>query len=193
MKKIFLLFFMLSGNAFAVENLNIVPELSSISFATIKKQYVIEPAMVENIQGKYSNGRFDLSIDFNNIETNIPVRNSRINQLFLKTNLYPLVKVSGQFNQKLLVKPITQTTIKAKVEFYGQVKNFEIPVIIHKAGELMTVNSYKPVIVKASDFNIPADNLKNLSATVGGISISDSIPLNINLTFKALIKTTIEE
>ena len=188
MKKLFLLFILLSGNVFAAENLNIVPELSSISFATIKKQYVVEPAVVEKIQGKYSNGMFDLSIDFNNIKTNIPIRNSRVNTLFFKTNLYPQVKIHGEFDLKSIVNPMTKTSIKVNVDFYGSSKAFEVPVIIHQAGELMTVNSYKPIIVRASDFGIPSVNLMNLAATVGGISISDTIPLNINLTFKATNK-----
>ena len=82
MKKIFLLFIIFSGNTFAFEKLSIVPELSSISFVTIKKQYIIESVVVDNIQGQYSNGMFDISINFNNIKTNIPIRNSRINELF---------------------------------------------------------------------------------------------------------------
>jgi hypothetical protein len=183
-----LLLIILSGSAFASENLTIVPELSSVSFATIKKQYIIEPAVVENIQGQYSNKKFNLSIDFNNVKTSIPIRNSRINQLFLKTNLYPLVKVQGSFDMESIKNPITKTIIKANVDFYGHIKAFEIPVIIHKTEGLMTVNSYKPIIVKASDFSIPAENLISLAATVGGISISDTIPLNINLTFKATSK-----
>lgn len=180
-----LLLAILSGTALASESLNIVPELSSISFATIKKQYVIEPAVVDNIQGHYSNNTFNVSIDFNNVKTSIPIRNNRINELFLKTNLYPLVKIQGGFDIKSLINPITKTSIKANVDFYGHIKAFEIPVIIHKTKELITVNSYKPIIVRASDFGIPTENLISLAATVGGINISDAIPLNINLTFKA--------
>mgnify|MGYP000278880724 CR=1 FL=1 len=187
-KKSLLLLILLSGSSFASENLTIIPELSSVSFATIKKQYVIEPAVVDNIQGEYSNSAFNLSIDFKNIETNIPIRNNRVNEIFLKTNVYPLVKVKGYFDIKSIVEPITKTSIKADVDFYGHIKTFEIPVIIHKTEGILTVNSYKPMIVKASDFAIPAENLISLAATVGGISISDAIPLNINLTFKAIPK-----
>ncbi|WP_085299544.1 YceI family protein [Cognaticolwellia mytili] len=184
-KKSLLLLILLSGSVFATEKLTIIPELSSVSFATIKKQYVIEPAVVDNIQGEYSNNTFNLAINFKHIKTNIPIRNSRVNDIFLKTNLYPLVKIKGYFEMESIVKPITKTSIKADVDFYGQIKTFEIPVIIHKSAGLLSVNSYKPTIVKASDFGIPTENLISLAATVGGISISDTIPLNINLTFSA--------
>lgn len=187
-KKTLLLWALLTGTTFASENLNIVPELSSVSFASIKKQYVIEPAVVDNIQGKYANNTFNVSIDFNNIKTNIPIRDERINNVFLKTNLYPLVKIQGYFDLKSIKEPITKTSIKANVDFYGQVKEYEISVLIHQANGLLTVNSYKPIIVKASDFGIPTQNLINLAALVGGINISDTIPLNINLTFKATDK-----
>jgi hypothetical protein len=46
------------------------------------------------------------------------------------------------------------------------------------------VSSLSPVIVGASDFGIPTENLTNLAATVGGIKISDRVPLNLTLTFK---------
>lgn len=187
-KKSLLLLILLSGNVFAAETLTIIPELSSVSFATIKKQYVIEPAVVDNIQGEYSNNKFNLAINFKHIKTSIPIRNNRVNDIFLKTNLYPLVKIKGYFDMESIVEPITKTNIKADVDFYGQIKTFEIPVIIHKSAGLLSVNSYKPIIVKASDFGIPTENIINLAATVGGISISDTIPLNINLTFSATAK-----
>jgi hypothetical protein len=177
-----------SGTTFAYETLNIVPELSSVSFATIKKQYVVEPAVVEDIQGQYSNNTFNVSINFNSMETGVSTRNNRINELFLKTNMYPLVKIQGNFDLESIKEPMTKTSIKADVDFYGRTKTYEIPVIIHKTNEIMTVSSYKPIIVKASDFGIPKENLINLAATVGGLSISDTIPLNINLTFKAVAK-----
>jgi len=63
-KKSLLLLILLSGNVFAAETLTIIPELSSVSFATIKKQYVIEPAVVDNIQGEYSDNEFNLAINF---------------------------------------------------------------------------------------------------------------------------------
>jgi hypothetical protein len=188
LKKTLLSLVLFSGSTFAYETLNIVPELSSVSFTTIKKQYVIEPAVVEDIKGQYSNNTFNISIDFNSVDTGVSIRNDRINQLFLKTNLYPLVKVQGNFDLESMKGPITKTSIKADVDFYGRIKTYEIPVIIHKTNEITTVNSYKPIIVKASDFGIPKENLINLAATVGGLTISDTVPLNINLTFKAAAK-----
>jgi hypothetical protein len=50
-KKILFIFILLSGKAFAFEKMAIMPDLSSVSFATIKKQYIVEPAVVNNIKG----------------------------------------------------------------------------------------------------------------------------------------------
>lgn len=73
--------------------------------------------------------------------------------------------------------------VPADVSFYGNNKTFNFPVIITKTDNSITVNSYAPVIVKASDFGIPAANLTQLAATVGGLALSDSVPVNINLVF----------
>lgn len=45
------------------------------------------------------------------------------------------------------------------------------------------VSSASTIIVNGADFGISTDNLNKLSATVGGLAISDKIPLSFNLLF----------
>ncbi len=47
----------------------------------------------------------------------------------------------------------------------------------------IVVNSASTIIVDGADFGISTENLNKLSATVGGLAISDKVPLNFNLLF----------
>jgi len=163
----------------------VVTDFSSVSFATIKKQFVVEPATISGLTGSLDdNGEFAVTVPVTNVETGIGIRNDRLNSLFFNSTLNPTVHITGQFELAALAQDITKLTVPADVSFYGNKKTFNFPVIITKTKNAITVSSYAPVIVRASDFGIPSDNLTKLAATVGGLALSDIIPLNINLVFK---------
>ncbi|WP_075496789.1 YceI family protein [Moritella viscosa] len=183
--KIFLSLVLLSFQSFAAEKFNVVSDLSSVSFATIKKQFVVEPATINGLTGSLDErGRFEVKVPVVNVETGISIRNDRLNSLFFNSAINPTIAISGQFELATFKQDIGKAMVPAAVSFYGKTKTFNFPVIITKTKNAITVNSYAPVIVRASDFNIPTENLTKLSATVVGLALSDIIPLNINLVFK---------
>ena len=52
-----------SSAAFAADNYTLDSDLSSLSFATIKKQYIVEPATIDALSGTLnSDGQFDVAI-----------------------------------------------------------------------------------------------------------------------------------
>ncbi|SQD78514.1 YceI family protein [Moritella yayanosii] len=182
---IFLSLVLLSFQSFASDQFNIMTDFSSVSFATIKKQFVVEPATISGLTGSLDdNGKFAITVPVINVETGIGIRNDRLNSLFFNSGLNPTVHITGQFELAALAQDITKLTVPADVSFYGNKKTFNFPVIITKTKNTITVSSYAPVIVRASDFGIPTENLTKLAATVGGLALSDIIPLNINLVFK---------
>jgi hypothetical protein len=175
---------LLSFQSFATEKFNLTTDFSSISFATIKKQYVVEPATISGLTGSLDEqGRFAVIAPVTNIDTGVSIRNERLNSLFFDSSENPVIMVSGQFDLSALTQPISKMTVPAEVSFYGNKKTFDFPVIITKTADAIIVNSYKSVIVTASDFSIPAANLTKLAATVGGLALSDAVPVNINLVF----------
>ncbi|PKH04811.1 YceI family protein [Moritella sp. Urea-trap-13] len=186
MKKTLLLSLaLLSFQSFATEKFNLTTDFSSISFATIKKQYVVEPATMSGLTGSLDEqGRFAVIAPVANIDTGVSVRNERLNSLFFNTTENPVIMVSGQFDLASLTQPISKMIVPAEVSFYGNKKTFNFPVIITKTANAIIVSSYAPVIITASDFAIPAVNLTKLAATVGGLALSDAVPVNINLVFK---------
>ncbi|BDM64052.1 hypothetical protein NFHSH190041_15040 [Shewanella sp. NFH-SH190041] len=176
---------LLASTAAVAANYSLDSANSSVSFATIKKQYVVEPATLTGMSGSYKGGQFEFSIPLSSVSTGVQIRDMRLNQLFFESQKFPAVKVSGQFNTKTMAKDgVLSAKIPAKVTLFGQTKQIMFPVTVLKAGQFMQVSSSAPVIINAADFGIPAENLKRLSATVGGIPLSDKVPVDINLIFR---------
>lgn len=174
-----------SAHSFAADNYQLDPSLSSVSFATIKNQFVVEPATINTLSGTFdSSGKFEVSIDLKGVQTGIPIRDSRLNELFFDSAKFPTVTVSGNVDTQSLSDAPQKLTVSAQVTLHGQTKTISFSVVAFKSDGHVMVSSLSPVIVGASDFGIPTENLANLAATVGGIKISDRVPLNLTLTFK---------
>ena len=174
-----------SSAAFAADNYTLDSDLSSLSFATIKKQYIVEPATIDALSGTLnSDGQFDVAIDLNSINTGIPIRNTRLNEIFFESAKHAPVKVAGKVDWAALGEGSHKVKVPAEVTLFGKTKSVEFSVVVLNAGNTVMVSSSAPVIIGASDFGIPTENLTNLAATVGGIKISDRVPLTLNLTFK---------
>ncbi|HHP0447947.1 TPA: YceI family protein [Vibrio harveyi] len=174
-----------SSASFAADNYTLDSNFSSVSFATIKNQFVVEPATINTLSGTLdSNGKFDVAIDLNSIETGIPIRNTRLNEIFFESAKHAPVKVTGKVDWASLGEGSHKVKVPAEVTLFGKTKSVEFPVVILNAGDTVMVSSRAPVIIGAADFGIPSKNLTDLAATVGGIKISDRVPLTLNLTFK---------
>ncbi|PAW07634.1 YceI family protein [Vibrio sp. V1B] len=174
-----------SSAAFAADSYTLDSDLSSLSFATIKKQYIVEPATIDTLSGTLnSDGQFDVAIDLNSINTGIPIRNTRLNEIFFESTKHAPVTVTGKVDWASLGEGSHKVKVPAEVTLFSKTKSVEFPVVVLNAGNTVMVSSSAPVIIGAGDFGIPTDNLTNLAATVGGIKISDRVPLTLNLTFK---------
>ena len=183
MKKALTLVCMLASFSANAKNFYIDEKLSSLSFTTItfKNQFVIETANIPSIEGSLKKNKFDLKIDFRKLETGVQSRDERINQLYL-TKLFPSISVQGDFNLDT-VSRIERADIPATITLYGNSREMMLPVIIQKGVGYFSVNSTKPILIKGSDFGIPSANLNALVATIGGIKIADTIPVNFNVVF----------
>ncbi|WOG26629.1 YceI family protein [Endozoicomonas sp. 8E] len=161
-------------------------DISRVSFATVKLEYVIEPASISSLTGSINEtGLLTLDIPISGIDTGIGIRNERLNKLFFQSDLFPSAKVSAQISKSLLAlgTVVKQLTVPAKVTLYGQTQELEFPVNVVKCGDLLSVASTEPVIIRASQFGVPAKNLTELAKTVGQIPISETVPVNFSLVF----------
>lgn len=174
-----------SVSAFSAHDYALDTDLSSVSFATIKKQYIVEPANISHLSGTLDDkGDFDIAIDVSSVDTGVQIRDSRLNEILFKSAIHPKVKVKGKVDLANLKDGSFKMTIPVDVEFWGHTKVVEFPVVILKSNDYLMVSSSSPVVLSISDIGIPDSNLIELASKAGGISISDRVPVTISLMFK---------
>lgn len=181
------LMLLVSSTTFAANLFNIDEEMSAVSFATTKLQYVIEPASITGLTGGIdASGKFNLDIPIANIQTGVPIRNERLNKLFFDSQSFPSAKVSVDIPADVLLaqSSVAQQELPAKVTLFGKSIDIKFKVNIVKTTDVIAVSTVAPVIVRGSSFGIPTENLAALAATVGGIPISDAVPVSFSLILK---------
>ncbi|NOH31726.1 YceI family protein [Vibrio mediterranei] len=174
-----------SMNALSANDYTLDTDLSSVSFATIKKQFIVEPANISKLSGNLDkNGHFDITIDVRSIDTGVKVRDSRLNEFLFKSSIHPKVKVRGKVDLANFKDGSYRMVVPVDVEFWGHTRSLEFPVVILKSNDYLMVSSSTPLILGISDIGIPNRNLSDLASKVGEIPISSKVPVTINLMFK---------
>ncbi|GEM79152.1 hypothetical protein VSU01S_13970 [Vibrio superstes NBRC 103154] len=170
--------------AIAAGHYKVDSKVSTVSFATIKKQYVVEPAVISGLSGNLDDkGMLSVMVPLKNLDTGVSIRNDRLNELFFNAATFSDVKISAQVPAELMKgdRVITQATIPATVTLYGKTQTLDFMLNIVRVGEIISVSSVKPVIVDAGSFGIPKANLQAVSKTVGDIAISATVAVNVSL------------
>ena len=176
-----------SYQSYAQGGYTIDEAVSTVNFATIKKQYVVEPASVSQVSGQVSeSGELSASVPLNKISTGVSIRDDRLNQLFFNSAAFPTIDVQSNIPADLLKADsvVKQITLPVALTIMGNTQTVDMNLNVVKSGDIVAVSSARPVIISASAFGIPAENLTQLAATVGGIAISDTVPVNISLVLK---------
>ncbi|CAC9535014.1 hypothetical protein [uncultured Gammaproteobacteria bacterium] len=176
------------NSAFAGTKYSVDSHNSIVNFSTIKKQYVVEPAVFKNTQGTISDsGDVEISIDLNSIDTKIGIRDTRIEELFFKIVKFPkaTIKAKIDMNKIKSISYYRKMEIPATLELYGTTKKIKLNIMVAKTyRNRLLITSMQPIIVNTDDYKIPAENLVNLANTVGGLSLSNKAAVNFVLTFK---------
>lgn len=176
-----------SCQSYAQGNYTIDEAVSTVNFATIKKQYVVEPASVSQVSGYVNeSGELSASVPLSKINTGISIRDDRLNQLFFNSAVFPNIDVKASIPTELLTAEsvVKQVTLPVSLTIVGNSQTVDMNLTVVKSGDIVAVSSARPVIIRASAFGIPADNLTKLAATVGGIAISDTVPVTISLVLR---------
>lgn len=158
--------------------------VSTVSFSTIKKQYVIEPAVITGIAGAIDQtGTLTAEIPISSLDSGIQVRDERLRKLFFNAEMYPLITVSAKVPANVLQsdKFIAQLAVPFSITVMDTTKDMSTKVNLVKVGDTIAVSTSQPIVINAAEFNIPNENLSQLAATVGNIPISTTVPVSFSL------------
>jgi len=175
---------LMSASAFADWTLD--NEQSTVSFVSVKKGTVMESHHFKTLTGHVSDvGKFSLNIDLSSVDTSIAIRDQRMNEHLFETAKFSQATISGLVPSSLLsslkANNTTKTTLSSQLSLHGQTVPVTLVVSVTKLtdGSLL-VASVKPVIIKATDFDL-VKGIEKLRQLAGLPSISTTVPVSFVL------------
>lgn len=167
---------------------NLNPQQSALNFISIKKASIAETNTFKSFTGSITpSGEVSFNIDLGSVETNIPIRNERMQKHLFKTDKFATATATakiepGTINQ---LKPGDSLALEVpfNLSLHGKsVKlKVDVSVTLLSKNELM-VSSVSPVIVNAGQFDL-ISGINKLKELAGLDSISTAVPVAFNLKF----------
>jgi len=162
-------------------------EQSTLSFVSTKKAAIGEIGTFTSYKGTISDeGSVQLQIDLNSVNTNIAIRDDRLNNFLFQTDKHPTATLTGNINldtaKELKLGQSSHQTVELELNLHGvstKIKS-EVNVIATETGYL--VYNIKPVLLNANNFNL-GEGINKLKELAKLDSISLAIPVNFNFHF----------
>lgn len=176
----------LSVNAWAGWMLN--SEASSVHFISVKKEHIAEVHHFTSLSGQINQGTLTLNIDLSSVETNIGIRNERMQKMLFDvanfSNATLTADLSGLMqNFKAEKAGVWNVTQPATLSLHGKTKTLDVSLLITYDGTgSLTASVTKPIILQAADFALE-DGVMALQKIAGLPGITKAVPVNANLVF----------
>lgn len=162
---------------------------SSINFVSVKKSTVAETHFFKSLSGTISDdGHAKITIDLASVETNIPIRNERMQKMLFETATFASATLTTTVDAAKLkaLKPgqTMALTANVSVELHGEKKTepAQLQVTALEDNQLLVTTS-APVVVNAGDFKL-LEGIGKLREVAGLDSISPLVPVTAKLLFK---------
>ncbi|WP_144394940.1 YceI family protein [Pleionea sediminis] len=182
------LLFVTSGTASDKSLWQLNSDKSKLHFVSTKKSSIAEVNTFKTLSGDvYKDGKANISVDLNSVETNIEIRNERMKKHLFNTSKYNQANVSTMIDTKLLAqlkKGESRTVpIKFKLSLHGKEVDLTTDVsIIRKNKNQLLVSTVAPVIIDAKSFDL-VPGIEKLKELAKLSSISSAVPVSFHLQF----------
>lgn len=157
---------------------------SSISFVSIKKGIVAEVNHFKTLSGSIADdGAVNVGINLASVETNIPIRNERMQEHLFETARFPVAQVSTSVDSLPAAGESRVVTLDVVVDLHGVKQTLPVTALAVNSGNGITVSSMLPVVIGAGDFGLDAgvEKLREIAKLPG---ITHAVPVSFVLSFK---------
>ena len=163
-------------------------DASSLSFVTVKAEHVAEAHTFDSLSGTIGDdGGVEISIELASVNTMIPIRNERMQEMLFETNLFPDATISGSINLDALTGMDAGSSVARQIDFelslHGQSVALAADVQMTRTGEGVIVSTLKPIIVMADSFSLAA-GVEKLREVAGLPGISRAVPVSFTVVFE---------
>ena len=178
---VFFFFFMQAQAAWVVD-----PAGSYLGFASVKNDLIAENHSFTKVSGTVADsGDVLISVSLASVETLIPIRNERMQEMLFKVGQYPAATITSTIDvpvfTSLRVGEDKVVTIAVQVNLYGNDLSKQVLVKVTRSSESsFEVSSLGPIVIHASQFGL-ADGVEALRKVAGLQSIDLMVPVTFDL------------
>ena len=176
-------------SSFSFSEWSLVNEESKLNFISTKASNIEEVHTFKTLSGSVTeNGKALFKVNLGSVETLIPIRNERMENLLFETQIYPtavfrlevdLEKILSLEEGKSLAEKY-----RGKLELKGKQFPLELNIITTRLNsQSFSVVSFEPLLLNADRLGL-SEGIESLRAIVGLPSISKSVPVTFSLIFR---------
>jgi hypothetical protein len=175
-----------SSQAFATWDLDNAS--SYLSFVSTKAVDIAEVNRFDTLAGRISDkGKAVVTVQLGSVNTSIPVRDERMQELLFETNKYPHATARAKIDMDRIDALQPGDSIRLDTEFtldlHGNDVAFTANIVVARLSEsVLTVTSTKPVILNAASAEL-TDGIEALRKVANLPSISNAVPVSFVLSF----------
>ncbi len=164
-------------------------EASDLRFVTTKNTNFAEVQQFKKLSGEITPaGAVSFTIDLKSVETQIPIRNERLQSLLFDVDQYPTATWTGFDDFSSLTSlPIGGSKdfeVNGKLTLHGKTQETKASLrVVRLSDERLHVTTRAPILVSANQFDLVA-GIEKLRELMGLPNIVGTVPVNFALTFK---------
>lgn len=162
-------------------------DASRLSFVTVKADHVAEIHTFDLLSGSISSsGQAEITIELISINTLIPIRDERMQNLLFETSIFPEATVSANVDVGRISSLGAGESLVQALEFqlslHGDSNSYNTDVLITRTANGVVATTLSPIIVNADSYDL-AGGVEALREVAGLPSISKAVPVNFTVTF----------
>ena len=162
---------------------------SELRFVTTKNTNVAEVQQFKRLSGEVgANGAVKLVIDLASVETQVPIRNERMQTMLFEIARFPTAQFDTTIDMSLTtaLEPGASIDLEVagKLSLHGQMQDANASLrVVKLRGDRLLVTTRAPILVNAAKFELGA-GIEKLREIMGLPNIVGTVPVNFALVFR---------
>lgn len=162
-------------------------DASSLNFLSTKNAQLTEVHSFDELKGSLTNaGELTVDVPLSSVNTNIPLRNTRMQEMLFETDSYPAATFTATVSDELMSLQVGESalgSVEGELSLHGVTAPATFNVMVNKLSDgKITVSTTAPTVVSASAFKLDG-GVKALQEIAKLGSITTAVPVTFAVTF----------
>ena len=168
---------------------NLLSSESKINYVSVKNNDLMENNSFEIFEGFVGlDGKAELLIDLNSVNTNNDIRDERMREILFKTETHPFAKITALLDlsdyEKLSIGSSLVKNLDFHFSFQGLTSTYEAKIEVYRLSvNKVLVKSVEPIFIYGDDYDL-YPGLQKLQKLAGLDSITPVVPVIVSLIFE---------